>query len=334
MPVLFFTDSDADYLSDSLFHGLRSILGNEVIDFPKVDRMYKTYPPKDRSSLYGRGFTLYGLLEDIPVDRSDIESKLRNDFFDCVVFGSIWRNWRMFSQIRRLLNPRLTVLVDGEDADNVFPFSRTYLRQQRRAFIPRAREYRYYKRELTTRSVQSLWYFLLPRRFTKLLPFPARINPISFSIPEEKLVACFPQKTKDFPVHIVDEEIAAHFDLLQPRHPFHCEAEYYADLQSSRFGITTKRSGWDCMRHYEIAANGAVVCFKELDKKEPTCAPHGLNPVNSIAYENFSDLGRKIDQLSATAYENLVEGSLAWARRNTTAVRAKNFLSSISRASA
>ena len=35
----------------------------------------------------------------------------------------------------------------------------------------------------------------------------------------------------------------------------------------SRFGVTTKKSGWDCMRHYELAASGCVPCFRDLEEK-------------------------------------------------------------------
>jgi len=37
-----------------------------------------------------------------------------------------------------------------------------------------------------------------------------------------------------------------------------------------------KRGGWDCLRHYEIAAAGAVPCVRQLEGKPSSCAPHGL----------------------------------------------------------
>jgi hypothetical protein len=42
--VLFLTSNTEDYLSDSLFHGLRTILGERVVDFPKNEISYRTYP--------------------------------------------------------------------------------------------------------------------------------------------------------------------------------------------------------------------------------------------------------------------------------------------------
>jgi hypothetical protein len=329
MRILFLTSEGADYLSDSLLHGLRGLLGANVVDYPKADRLYRTYPAVKRSELYGRGFTLYGLLNDIPIDRDDIHTKVRRSFFDLVLFGSIWRNWKIYQDLREFLSADRTVLVDGEDNQNIFPYACSYLKDKKRILIPRGRRYRYFKRELTVRSLRSQWYFMLSQRLVQLLPFPKRIFPISFSIPAEKIALSMPAKTDDFPVHIVDREIAVKLDLPQPRYPFRTEEEYYANLQRSRFGITTRRSGWDCMRHYEIAANGAVMCFRGLDAKEPTCAPHGLDSDNCIPYTDFDDLMRKIDGLSPSRYQALRERGIAWAQRNTTAVRANEFLSSL-----
>ena len=44
------------------------------------------------------------------------------------------------------------------------------------------------------------------------------------------------------------------------------EAEYYGVYKASRFALTQKKGGWDCLRHYEILANGAIPIFEELDK--------------------------------------------------------------------
>jgi hypothetical protein len=329
MRILFLTAHDADYLSDSLLHGLRSLLGASVVDYPKADRLYRTFPAAARSQLYGKGFTLYGLLDEIPIEREDIEGKIRGNFFDLVLFGSIWRNWKVYKDLSGSLTPDRTILVDGEDMPNIFPYSRGYLKDRRRFLTPRGLKYPYFKRELTVRSLRSRWYFLLSRRLTQFLPYPKSIHPISFSIPEEKIVTAAPPKTKDFPAHIVDTEIAAKLGVKQSRHPFDTEQEYYADLQSSRFGITTKRAGWDCMRHYEIAANGAVLCFRGLEAKERTCAPHGLDSGNCISYTDFDDLRRKIDLLSPGCYDHVRERGMDWARRNTTIGRAKELLSAV-----
>jgi hypothetical protein len=107
---------------------------------------------------------------------------------------------------------------------------------------------------------------------------------------------------------------------------FVSESDYYNDLQKSRFGVTTKRAGWDCLRHYELAANGCVLCFRDLDLKPITCAPHGLNESNCITYNSSEDLRNKINSISSSEYLHLQNMTYNWIANNTTVVRARNFL--------
>ena len=44
------------------------------------------------------------------------------------------------------------------------------------------------------------------------------------------------------------------------------EEEYYQGYRDSLFAITKRKGGWDCMRHYEILANGCIPYFVDLDK--------------------------------------------------------------------
>ena len=43
------------------------------------------------------------------------------------------------------------------------------------------------------------------------------------------------------------------------------EEDYYNMYQEARFGITHKKSSWDCLRHYEIIANGAIPLFRDIE---------------------------------------------------------------------
>jgi len=147
---------------------------------------------------------------------------------------------------------------------------------------------------------------------------------VAFSIPAEKILDKPKQKHKVFAKHLVDPEIAAKVPGSSLSYAFADEHDYYADLQASKFCVTTKRAGWDCLRHYEIAANGCVPCFKNLNAKPGTCAPHGLViGVNCLSYYDSSDLFRQIDSLSPEAYENLVGRAMQWARLQSTVTRAQ-----------
>ena len=44
------------------------------------------------------------------------------------------------------------------------------------------------------------------------------------------------------------------------------EETYYKQYAESMFGVTMKKNGWDCVRHYEIMANACVPLFLGLDQ--------------------------------------------------------------------
>jgi hypothetical protein len=333
MRVLYLTAPSCDYLADSVLPGLRSLLGADVVDFPRADVMYRDTGPQLKPRIHGRGFTCYGLLDEIPVDRYDIEAKVRTNFYDLVVISSIHRQFGWFLQLRPWLRPDRTILLDGEDHGAMFPYRGTFWHVPGHRFLPSAhKKYLYFKREWTPETVRYRWYKLIPESVAARLPTPQNLRPIAFSIPHEKIVAAPPAKTKEFPRHIVDPEVAGQVPGSATRHIFACEEEYYADLQASRWGVTTKRAGWDCIRHYEIAANGAVPVFRDLDRKPATCAPHGLGPQNSISYRDRDDLRRQIDRVDDARYAELQAGAIAWARLNTTVERAKEVLGTFRRA--
>jgi hypothetical protein len=333
MKVLYLTAPWCDYLADSVLHGLRSLLGADVVDFPRCDVLYRDTGTKLKPRIHGQGFTCYGLLDEIPVDRYDIEAKVRAGFYDLVVISSIHRQFGWFVQLRPWLRPDRTIILDGEDHGAIYPYRGTFWHVPgHRLLLPRAhKRYLYFKREWTPETVRYLWYKMIPESVAAHLPAPRNLRTVAFSIPAEKIVSEPPAKTKEFPRHVVDPEVAAQVPGVGTGHVFRCEAEYYADLRASRWGITTKRAGWDCIRHYEIAANGAVPAFRGLDRKPSTCAPHGLGPGNSISYRDWDDLRSKTERIDDARYEELQAGAIAWARRNTTVERAKEILDEFKR---
>ncbi len=229
MRVLFISEAKSpDYQSDILFHGLRSLLGDDVIDCQRLDYMYKkTFENNQmaKAALYGRGFTLYGLLdEDINVDRDDIRRKIARKHFDIVVYGSVHRCRDYLDDVLQAYNQSEIIFVDGEDEADVL-------------FYPLIGRGMYYKREL------------MPALYGML-------KPISFGIPEEKI--CLESvKTKN--IAFIDPRDKSTYI-------YQTEADYYSDYQESLFAYTMKKAGWDCLRHYEIIANHCMPIFIELDK--------------------------------------------------------------------
>jgi hypothetical protein len=328
MRILFITPNCEDYLADGLLHGFKTLFGENVLDFPRSEYMYKS-DVDDKHLLYGRGFTLYRTLDERPVDRFHIKKKLYEGYFDLIVFSDIFRHFGLFVELYPYLSYKNTAIIDGNDSVRPYPFGMSYfLEKPELWFLPRAhKRFRYFKREWTPETIRFLWYKFPPLWLSKYLPTPKTFRRISFSFPAEKIVSELPKKTKLFPKHIVDPEVAKRVAGSAVTYAFADESEYYADLQASKFGITTKKAGWDCLRHYEIAANGSVPCFRNLDNKEETCAPHGLNQRNCIIYNNFDDLMDKIERLSDADYEVLQKKAWQWAQQNTTIERVKQLLS-------
>ncbi|MDB4987519.1 MAG: hypothetical protein JWN04_2697 [Myxococcaceae bacterium] len=329
--LLYITTSVEDYLSDSLLHGLRSLYGADVVDYPKCEFLYKNCPPTSRQRVRGNGFTLYtGLLDDIGIDRTHIEDRLRRGVFDWVVFGDIWRQFGTYVQLLPWLDPRRTALVDGADSPRLYPYAGLWYRKPYYLKLPRVSpESLYFKREWTPQSRAGYYQELVPTSLRGWLPAPVNLRPIAFSIPEQKIVTGPPEKTQLFPAHIVDPELARLLPGAATSYAFSNERDYYADLQRSRFGITTKRAGWDCLRHYEIAANGAVPCFRDFLAKPVTSAPHGLSRSNCVFYRDAADLLQQTSEMSPEHYAELQANAIAWAHANSTVARARAFLAAL-----
>jgi hypothetical protein len=321
--VLFVMTDSSDYLSDTLMHGLRLVLGDRLVETPRRDPLYTDFPEEWRGRQYGRGFTLYsGSLDPIEIDRSDSRERLERGEFDLLVVGDIWRCYGTFVELLPLAGDTPIAVLDGVDSEAPVPYEPRWWRRPSCWFLPRPhRHAAYFKRELTPRTTWFRSYLANP-----LARHPPRgMRPISFGIPEHLALDEVPAKSKDFPQHVVDGEVAARVGS-ETSYAFANEAAYYADLRSSRFGITTKRGGWDCMRHYELAASGCVVCFRQLPAKPPTCAPHGLDSSNTLTYDDADDLMRKLEALTPAAERELQQAALAWARDNTTRAVATRFL--------
>ena len=322
--ILLVNPNFEDYLSDGLLHGLRTLLGADALDYPKAEYMYECADPSVVARLRGGGFTLYGLLPDIALARDHVLPRALDGEFDLVVFGDIWRTFGTWTE----WGPQLAsagvamAVLDGADRVEAYPYSGVWWRRRCWWFLPRAHDRApYFKREITPWTRWFASYLLLPPPLGRRLG----LRPFSFCIPAEKIVPARPAKDKQFVRHVVDAEVAERIGG-QTGYAFASEAEYRADLQRSRFGVTMKRAGWDALRHYEIAANGAVPCFRSLDRKPSTCAPFGLDEDNCVVYTDAADLLRQVEAIDDREYERLQTGALDWVRENTTVARAQELL--------
>src|SRR3989304_1050406 len=213
MKILFLCDNQQDYIADAVLHGFKHLYNEYVIDYPKNSFMYSSLYKSTKIELYGKGFTLYYLLADIDIDRSNIKTRIVNGEFNLIVFSSIHRQFGMFLQLINHLTYNNTIILDGEDTPAMYPYHGFFWRQPFSWFLPRAHtRFKYFKREWTSDTKYYRYFKLIPKSICKFLLEPRNLNKISLSIPEEKIINVLPFKTKLFPKHIVDEEIAANVE--------------------------------------------------------------------------------------------------------------------------
>ena len=319
--VLFLTESREDYLADSLLHGLIS-LGLEVVDYPRKQVLYAGHQVcsgAPQLGVRGHGFTLYGLLADRPVDRSFVIQRLEAGWFDLVVIGQVWRQWGQLLDLAPLLQQVPVVLLDGDDDTRLFHRSGTRVR-------------RYGWQRFPIRS--GLCLYLKREWQGETSPYRrCRVVPASFSIPAEKIRSVdVASKKQRLASHCVDPEVAGACGL-HTSYAFASEEAYYDDLAASRFAVTMKRGGWDCLRHYEIAAAGSLPCVRHLESKPVASAPHGLEAgVNCISYKNWPDLQEQLEALdnNPIQYQRLLQASGDWVRDFTTTAAAQRLLDVVS----
>lgn len=78
---------------------------------------------------------------------------------------------------------------------------------------------------------------------------------------------------------------ASHREYDNSHYVFESEKEYYDDMATSWFGLSCKKGGWDCLRHYEIMACGALLMYQDLENKPSFCAPQNVPAISFGTYE-------------------------------------------------
>jgi hypothetical protein len=222
-----------DYLNDLLFYGLTELKDIKVTDSTSIVHLYKENQQHiPLQSLWGKGFTSTYLIDKDTIDRSNIEEKIKDKYFDLIIYGSVSRCLDYYDIVSKTYSPNKIFLIDGDDSTNIHSLSSIHP---------------YFKRELITNQ----------------------FIPIHFAIPECKITKEKLEKIQEYG-SIIPGQSGYKFDI---------EREYYNDYNKSYFGVTMKKAGWDCMRHYEILANHCIPYFtdlKECPKQTLTNLPKEL----------------------------------------------------------
>jgi len=143
------------------------------------------------------------------------------------------------------------------------------------------------------------------------------VRPIGFSIPKELVLEKTPKKTKAFANVVVSYSKNYQFDN---------EQDYYSEYQRACFAVTQKKAGYDCLRHYEILANGCIPIFSDIDKIPETTM---VNFPKQFLKDLYSKLLYDVDEDSAV-YPEAIQTLLDYTREHLTTVKvAKRILEQI-----
>ena len=239
----------SDYLNDLTFYGLKELYGDDVIDSTQIIHLYKeNYNKIDLKRLYG---ILSGtwLIDKDTADRSNIEEKIKDKYFDLIIYGSIRRCNDYWDLVSKVYPKNRVILIDGNDDNQVWDPHINHL---------------YFKREISPYHKHK------------------NLKPISFSFPTKHLVTHNSNKS---------QYLATVIPGVKNTYIFTSQEEYYKNYQNSYFGLTTKKGGWDCMRHYEILGNYCLPYFPDLKDCPPDTMfnfPKKLILESKIVFNNFS----------------------------------------------
>jgi hypothetical protein len=135
-----------------------------------------------------------------------------------------------------------------------------------------------------------------------------QILPIHFAIPDCKI-------TKN----PIDKNKMLSNIIPGAKYSYDIENDYYKEYQSSNFAITTKKAGWDCMRHYEILANKCVPIFKDL-KNCPKNTLTNLPKQLLIEYEHL------IDNFDQNVYNSINDELFEFTKTQLTTKKLANYV--------
>jgi hypothetical protein len=144
------------------------------------------------------------------------------------------------------------------------------------------------------------------------------VYPITFSIPESKIIERMPNKTK-FVSNLIPGDLSTYI--------YNTEEEYYNEYKSSLFATTTKKGGWDCMRHYEILACGAIPYFPNIDNcPENTMAllPKKLIKSANILFEEYKN--KEINPADIKECSDLITSLLDYTRSHLTTIKMAKYV--------
>ena len=249
------SDYGPDYLADLFFGELIHSGNHEITTNHLPQYLFDDY--LDQHKLYGRGYTVFGKL---PANKKNVTVLAEEDLLKKIAgkyFDKIIYTsiWRKNIYIQNAMqNYERDCIIVIDGEDHT-------------DVLNIAPSVLYFKREL----INSLSSTCMPISFT----FPSFYQPKMTNMEKKKyfLAPCVPS--------------------VRESYVFNTENLYYQQYADSYFGLTTKKGGWDCMRHYEIIRAGCIPYFPDIVDKPtstmsnyPTLLQYKANKLFEICIQN------------------------------------------------
>jgi len=152
-----------DYQNDLVFYGLRELFGDDVVDSTQIISLYKDYENKIHPQHLWGGMTTFWLIGENNIDRTNIEEKIKDRYYDFIIYGAIKRCKQYYDLVSKVYPADKVILIDGNDEPEVDPLYTKHL---------------YFKRELQQKH--------------------SNLVPITFGMPTSKLTLPSRNKIQDY----------------------------------------------------------------------------------------------------------------------------------------
>lgn len=287
MKVLFITKGDLpDYQSDMVFHGGRMSLGNDFVDCNKLWYMYKDEKDLHWTSRVPESGKAYGR-------GFTMCGRLTEDNVDRTNIAEKIQNHYfdkiIYGSCTRCLD-YFDLVQEYYDKTDVVLIDGEDDQEIRSNLLPYGM---YFKRELLTSDMD-------------------KARALYFAIPEEIILNDVTDKVKEYAT-IIPGNLSTYI--------YDNEQDYYKGYQESYFGVTFKKGGWDCLRHYEIIANGCIPYFPDLSQ----CPQHTMLsfPKKLVLESNIKLANGELTPDDAIVYTRLL---LQYAKNNLTTKHLFNYI--------
>ena len=215
-----------DFLHDSLLIGLRNNFGNSVVDYPGAWYMY----PKERKiRINDNTDKMWGNLFTLYDSLENFKLIVRDD-----IKNKIKKNF-------------FNLIIYGSSRGKNLFLEEAIQSRSKIIFVDTSDD-----AQIDKTKINKGLYFK-----RELYNSERNVYPIHFAIPKKKITSSINLNPRNILSPVVPGKMETYVHQK--------EKDYYEMYQNSIFSLTYKKNGWDCLRHYEILANGSIPMFINLE---------------------------------------------------------------------